>query len=100
MNYFSVSNPDGEHLGFLVMMSDDDSETPQSGEFALKLQYAGLDEHILCLVEQDERPLFWFVERDKVILMNSDDEILGNIHQEWLTIYGHHFVLNDLVGTM
>lgn len=100
MHYFSISAPDGEHLGFLVMSSDEDSDTPQSGEFALKLQAVGQNERVLRLVEDDERALFWQIDGDKVWLRDSDDETLGHIRQEWLTIHGHHFLLTDLTGTM
>lgn len=100
MDYFSISSPDGEHLGFLIIMADEGDDVSQSGEFALKLQDAGQQERVLCLVEQDERALFWAMESDKLVLFNSDDEILGSIRQEWLTIFGHHFLLTDLTGTM
>lgn len=100
MHYFSISAPDGEHLGFLVMTSEEESDTPQNGEFALKLQPSGQSVRVLRLVEDDTRALFWHLEGDKVYLFDSDESLLGNIRQEWLTIHGQHFLLTDLTGTM
>ena len=41
MHQFSIHAPDGEHLGFLVMLADDETAPhPESGQLALQIQPA------------------------------------------------------------
>lgn len=101
MHYFSLSQPDGEHLGFLVMMADDESsEAPETGQFALTLHDVGWQYEPLSHIAADERALFWRIEGDRVLLHDSDDVWLGFIRQEWLVLDGEYFLLADLTGNV
>ena len=104
MHYFSIHTQEGAHLGFFVMLSDDESQAgPQGGRFAVKLQSENLPDgppaEMLGGLEQEERPLLWRVEKDRVVLFCGGRNI-GSIHNEHLTLLGHPLILNDLTGTI
>ncbi|MCF7528870.1 HLGFF motif protein [Neisseria lisongii] len=103
MHYFSLHTQDGSHLGFFVMIADDETQSqPQSGRFTLKLQSEKPSENqaaaqvVSALAESDE-PLFWRVEKDRVELFAGSENI-GSIRNEYLTLSGCHLILNDLTG--
>lgn len=105
MHYFSIHTRQGAHVGFFIMLADDESEAePQSGRFALKLQSedAPEDQEAATALQpwQDTaEPLFWRVENGRVELFAADSNI-GSIRNEYLTLSGQMLVLNDLTGTM
>lgn len=105
MHYFSIHTQQGEHLGFFIMLADDESEAqPQSGQFAVKLQSedAPRDQAGVAALQpwQDAaEALFWRVEKDRVELFAGDTNI-GTIRNEYLTLSGQMLVLNDLTGMM
>lgn len=105
MNYFSIHNPAGEHLGFLIMLADDESAAqPQSGRFAVKVQSEFMPKdmaavNILQTWENHSTPLSWNIRKERVDLF-ADDALIGSIRHEYLTLSGQLFVLNDLTGMM
>lgn len=105
MHYFSIHTLNGEHLGFLIMLADDESQAqPQSGRFAVKLQSEQAPQdaesvRILSVLEQSQRLLFWRVEKERVSLFEGDQPA-GSIRNEYLTVAGKQWVLNDLTGMM
>lgn len=105
MNYFSIHTYSGEHLGFLIMLADDESQAqPQSGMLAFKLQSETPPEDqaaaaLLTRLEQSPQPLVWRIEKDRVEVFQAQENI-GTIRQEYLNLGGKIFVLNDLTGLM
>ncbi len=105
MHYFSIHHPQGEHLGFLVMLPDDENDSaPQSGRFAIKCQ----SEHppknssatqVLTHYEQSDTLLSWQLDKDHIALSNNG-QYIGRIRQEFCDIDGHSFVLTDLTGVI
>ena len=58
MHYFSIHTQQGAHVGFFIMLPDDESETqPKSGRFAVKLQSEeGAAAEVLAPFGQTEIP--------------------------------------------
>ena len=105
MHYFSIHNPQGEHLGFLVMVPDNEhNQITESGQFALKIQseYPPNDIAALAVLsryEQSEAPLCWVTDKYQ-ILLSCDDKAIGTIRQENLILDGHNLLLTDLTGAV
>ncbi|OSI08372.1 Uncharacterised protein [Neisseria animaloris] len=103
MHYFSIHTQAGEHLGFLIMLPDNESENPpQSGRFAVKLQSEQPPQntaavHALEPYQNAAQPLYWAVEKDCVALFD-DESAIGRIRNEYFSIGGQTLVLNDLTG--
>lgn len=105
MQYFSIHNSTGEHLGFLVMLPDEEvAGRPQSGRFAIKLQSeippkdAGAVRELSALHGLEE-PFYWRVESGRVGLYRGE-EAVGSVRSEFLTVGGQTFVLGDMTGMM
>lgn len=104
MHYFSIHTQAGEHLGFLIMLADDESEAqPQSGRFAVKLQSENEPRDkaaagVLQALQDAEEALYWRVEKERVELFAA--EPVGTIRNEYLIVSGQTLVLTDLTGTM
>ena len=101
MHYFSIHTQQGAHVGFFIMLPDDESEAqPQSGRFAVKLQSEeGVVAEALVPFEQTEIPQYWRVVKDRIELF-FDDAPVGSLRNEYLTVSGQTFVLTDLTGAM
>lgn len=105
MHYFSIHTQEGDHLGFFIMLPDNESENPpQSGRFAVKLQSENPPQETaavraLAACQHAETPLYWALEKDHVALFD-DNAALGRIRGEYLTLAGQTLVLNDLTGTL
>lgn len=105
MHYFSIHNPAGEHLGFFVMLPDDENETqPQGGRFIVKLQSETPPQdknamRVLSEFEHLEQAFCWKIEKDKVILYD-DGGVLGSIQNEHLKIRNQSLLLSDMTGLM
>lgn len=101
MHYFSIHTQQGAHVGFFIMLPDDESETqPQSGRFAVKLQSEeGAAAEVLAPFGQTEIPQYWRVVKDRIELF-FDDAPVGSLRNEYLTVSGQTFVLTDLTGAM
>lgn len=101
MYYFSIHTQQGAHVGFFIMLPDDESETqPQSGRFAVKLQSEeGAAAEALAPFGQTEIPQYWRVVKDRIELF-FDDAPVGSLRNEYLTVSGQTFVLTDLTGAM
>ncbi|UOO80799.1 hypothetical protein LVJ83_07310 [Uruburuella testudinis] len=103
MHYFSIHTQAGEHLGFFIMLADDETEQPpQSGRFAVKLQSETPPQDSAALNAlspylNDEAPLYWAAEKDHVALFDGQSTI-GRIRNEYLSIGGQTLLLNDLTG--
>lgn len=105
MHYFSIHTQNGTHLGFLIMLPDDEQAAQtQGGRFAVKLQSENpqIDSaaaQALSALESADTPLYWTVEKDGVTLSNGESAI-GRIRNEYLSLGGQTLVLNDLTGTL
>ncbi|QEY25958.1 HLGFF motif protein [Neisseria zalophi] len=103
MHYFSIHTQQGEHLGFFIMLPDDESEAqPQSGRFAVKLQSETTPQdkaavNALAPLQDSDTPLYWQIEKDYVIL-SDDNAVIGRLRNEYLTVNGQTLVLTDLTG--
>lgn len=103
MNQFTLSDPAGRHLGFLVMMAEDEyDEAPAAGFAALRLSDeapAGSGGDAL-LAQTAGQTLTWRLDGDTVCLFGEDGEPLGHIRQEWLLLGKSRFLLGDLTGVL
>lgn len=103
MHTFSLHTCDDEHIGFFVMLPDDEGN--QSGQFAIKLssEHAPSQPSILRdldeLAQRDDA-LFWAVQGEKVALFDGEHNPLGTIRQQVLRVGGKDFILNDLTGAI
>lgn len=106
MKYFSIHCHDHEHIGFLIMLPDNEHDyNPQSGQFVLKIQNEHPSKHhsLIQDLEDLQNPhagLRWQIDKDKVVLSNPEGDFLGSIRQECLSIRGHSLLINDLTGTL
>lgn len=101
MNQFTVSDHDGRHLGFLVMMAEDEyDEAPEAGYAAFRLLTEKQPEsrEARTLADASARPWLWRLEGDKVCLYDDEGTVGGHIRQQWLVLDGSRFVLGDLTG--
>ncbi|WP_301885198.1 HLGFF motif protein [Neisseria uirgultaei] len=99
MHYFSIHTQLGRHIGFFILLADDESEArPQSGRFAVKLE-GGMENHVLSPFAQTEIPQYWRVVKDRIELF-FDEAPVGTLRNEYLNVSGQTFVLNDLTGNM
>lgn len=99
MQYFSISDTSGKHIGFLVMNFDDEDDK-QSGQFAIRVVENSQPEQVLLELQEYPRALLWQIDKDRIALFNAEDKPLGSVRQEWLILTGKQFVLTDLTGTM
>lgn len=106
MHYFSLHTSDGRHIGFFIMLPDDENtENAQSGRFAVKLQSEETPPDspavrtLLQWQNNAEQALYWAVEKDHVALFDEQGP-LGRIRNEWLTIGGETLLINDITGIM
>ncbi|WP_239423419.1 HLGFF motif protein [Snodgrassella communis] len=108
MLYFSINSPDNHHLGFLVLMDKDDSTYTNggSGYYAVKaqadeadIQACSVQWHILQQLSQHDS-LSWYRQSDYVQLCDAENNIIGRLQQQYLSLCGQHFLLNDLTGTL
>ena len=83
------------------MLADDESQNPpQSGRFVIKLQSENsVEAAVLSPFEQTDIPQYWRVVKDRIELC-FDDENIGALRNEYLTISGKTFILTDLTGAM
>ena len=103
MHYFSLHTDNGSHIGFLIMTADDESEQPpQSGQFLVKLQSETPPPadiaRLLKPFTDSGSACRWQTEKDHVALYSGDGGIEGRIRNEYLTLSGKTFLLNDLTG--
>ena len=104
MHYFSLHSEDQTHIGFFVMTDDDEHETPpQSGQFLVKLQSENpppaAAERALAPFQDSTNPGLWQLEQDRVELYEADGTPAGRIRNEYLSLGGQTFILEDLAGT-
>lgn len=102
MDYFSLHDSDSLHCGFLIMIADNETaERPTSGQFVFKLQDSAPQaaEDVLAHLQEPHSGQIWRVEKERVHLF-SDGHIIADIRQEYLTIGGQTFVLNDMTGML
>ncbi len=104
MHYFSIHTPSGEHVGFFIMLPDDETEQPpQSGRFMVKLQSEAPPQEAaaraLAPYQSTDTPFYWAVDKDYVTLFDRQENI-GRIRNEYLSIGGQTLLLNDLTGTL
>ena len=104
MHYFSLHSEDQTHIGFFVMTDDDEHETPpQSGQFLVKLQSEtpppAAAERALAPFQDSETAGTWRLEKDRVGLYAADGTPAGRIRNEYLSLGGQTFILEDLAGT-
>ncbi|MDO5059481.1 MAG: hypothetical protein Q4D82_05995 [Neisseria sp.] len=101
MHYFSLHSEAGAHLGFLVMLPNDEraARSAQSGRFVVKLQEGA--EHpaleALSALQNPDGSQTWEVANERVQLYAGGSPA-GEIRQEFFRIDGHTLVLNDMTG--
>lgn len=102
MHYFSIQNLPGEHLGFLVMLPDDEPDQSESGRFIVKLQSEALPKDgaaadVLASFTDLSCRFSWRTEKDKVLLFREEEEV-GSICGEFLRLGSQTLVLGDMTG--
>lgn len=105
MHYFSLHTPQGTHLGFFIMLPDDEHQHPaQSGRFIIKLQsespLSPALQTSLAPYQNPNIPLYWTVDKDRVTLLDSERNMIGSIRNEYLTLNGQSLLLSDMTGLM
>ncbi|ASK28529.1 HLGFF motif protein [Neisseria chenwenguii] len=99
MHYFSIHTQSGSHLGFLIMLPDDESETPpESGRFVVKLQN-GAAFPALENLQNPDAPLVWRINKERIELFDGESNV-ATLRNEYLTIGGQTLLLTDLTGAM
>ena len=99
MHQFSIHARSGEHIGFLVMLADDEtSPQPESGQLALQIQPAAKNTALARLAQA--QTLYWQTAGDHVRIRDEDGDHRAHIRQEWLMVGGEHYQLNDLEGSL
>lgn len=108
MLYFSLNNTQNRHLGFLVLMDEENTSqiNESHGYYAIKAQADMIDQQA-CSAEwkiltglSQQSGLKWYKKNDYLQLCNTDNKIIGQLRQQYLFLYGKHFILNDLTGTL
>ena len=74
MHYFSIHTQQGAHVGFFIMLPDDESETqPKSGRFAVKLQSEeGAAAEVLAPFGKPRFREYWRIVKDRIELFFDD----------------------------
>lgn len=98
MHTFSLHTLDDEHIGFLVMLPENDNEPQRKGAFAIRIINSQCQQ--LNQWEQYNGELLWETRGNAVELFTEHDEPIGSIQQQYLTIGGKQFILNDLTGVI
>lgn len=100
---FVIQNNQGEQLGFLLMVADDNA--PQTGACLIKLmtqtEALSLTTQAKLLEKlQSFGELIWQFDGQKTLLSCFDDPFLGYIKEQSLIIQDTHFILVDLTGNI
>ncbi|MDO4694218.1 MAG: hypothetical protein Q4A62_06275 [Eikenella sp.] len=105
MQQFTLSTPEGIHLGFIVFLPDEEyGEPPQSGVCMLRLQAADASPAGLPagnrLQAWAEQALLWRVEGDTLTIYDPTGHPIADLRQQYLRWGGQWFVLSDLNGNL
>lgn len=98
MHTFSLHTLDDKHIGFLVMLPENPNEPQRQGAFAIRLIEPKISQ--LNQWEQYDGELLWETRNNIVELFTENNEYIGSIQQQYLTISGQQFLLNDLTGVI
>lgn len=98
MHTFSLHTPDDKHIGFLVMQPENPNAPQHKGTFAIRVIVAQFPQ--LNQWEQYDGELHWITRGHVVELLTDDGEPIGSIQQQYLTLGGQQFILNDLTGVV
>lgn len=104
MQYFSLNTPEGAHLGFLVMLEDEGygGRPAQSGALAVKLHSENpipqSAAKILSPLSDPSAACTWEIGADCVEIYDAGGDAVGRIRQQYLTLGGRTFVLENMVG--
>ncbi|MGF6147556.1 Uncharacterised protein [Kingella potus] len=103
MHCFSLHTEHDRHIGFFVMTPDNEHEQPpQSGRFLVKLQSETPPDaaavRVLTPFCDSSRAGIWRLQGERVELYTGEGTPAGRIRNEYLTISGQTFILNDLDG--
>lgn len=106
MHYFTLNSRDNTHLGFLVMLEDEEMPT-EHGCFAVKAQAqaaassAGYPAEWAVLRRlAAEEGLVWRRQGERIRLLNAAGEHIGHWQQQHIRLLGQDFVVNDLSGVL
>ena len=101
MHQFSIHTRSGEHLGFLVMLADDEtSPQPERRAASPCKSNPPRKTPALARLAQGAKALYWQTAGDHVRIRDEDGDHRANIRQEWLIVGGEHYQLNDLEGSL
>ncbi|MCP2041634.1 hypothetical protein L1281_002244 [Neisseria sp. HSC-16F19] len=105
MHYFTLNSRDNVHLGFLVMLEDEDAPA-EHGCFAVKPQAEDntaaeypAEWSVLCRLAA-EATLTWQRRGDSIYLQDAAGSDIGRWQQQHVRLMGQDFLLNDLNGVM
>ncbi|MBO7080966.1 MAG: hypothetical protein J6V99_02865 [Neisseriaceae bacterium] len=100
MQSFSISNMDGEHLGFLVMDMEYTHQT--SGTLMIKVQTAETfmigQPETLALQELANMAKNWQIQEQEVIISDDENDPCARVRGEYLSFRRYTYRLNDLTG--
>lgn len=95
MRQFSVSNEAGKHIGFMVFMSEE--EEAQYGVAMLRLLS---DTQEVMLARWANQTLRWVFEGQMIVLHDEDDDVVGRVQAQYLSLAGKVWQLTDLEGNL
>lgn len=105
MHYFTLNSRDNVHLGFLVMLEDEEAPA-ERGCFAVKAQAesAALSENaaewaVLCRLAAEDG-LNWQRRGDVLCLQDAEGGEIGRWQQQYVRLLGQDFLVNDLNGVL
>lgn len=106
MYYFGISDQLRQHLGFMVLIDEQDSaaSTCEQGYFAIKIAndvpYSDSQTY-QTLLQLSIRPmLLWQKQGDYLQLSDEDGVMIGKLQQQFLQLHHQHYILEDLTGTI
>ncbi len=98
---FSLQDENGQQIGFLVMLPDDD--LPTQGQCLVKLMLAqeNMAQTTPAIILKNLAQLGtlrWQFDGQKTLLMDANNEIIGMIREHLLNINSTTFIMTDLTG--
>lgn len=98
MHTFSLHTQNDKHIGFLVMLPDNQHKPKDKGTFAIRI----IDEQFTQLNQWENYngSLLWEARGDTIALFTDANQHIGSIKQQYFTINGHQLILNDLTGVI
>ena len=100
---FSLQDQNGQQMGFLVMLADEDSPTQGQGLVKLMPDQENMihsSAAVLLKNLEQQGTLNWQFDGQKTLLTNDNNLTVGIIREHLLTVEGTIFIMTDLTGVI